>query len=236
MLIELVKTISVGEDDGTGTPSPVTQWSAVLQDDQGNDILDNTGAQQTFDLYFDQAGQLCDATGAPLASDQMVNFEWDMQGDATFDSFTVDLGGVTRTGVTGYSGSTTISITEQDGYQAGVVVGYAVDQNGVLELHFSNDQQVKMFQLAIGQVTNASGLEQVGENFYALTNASGELHLRQAGRESRAVVVAGTLEMSNVDLATEFTDMIVAQRGFQAAARVITSSDEMLQETVSIKR
>ena len=67
-------------------------------------------------------------------------------------------------------------------------------------------------------------------------SASGDLQLGRAGRDLRTNVVAGSLEMSNVDLAAEFTDMIVAQRGYQAAARIVTTSDELLQETVSLKR
>ncbi len=237
LLIEYEKIISVGELDGGGVPSIVSHWQGTLKDDQGNDVLDSGGLTQTFDIYFNSGGQLvADAAATALAADQVDAFEWDMDGDGAFNNFTLDLGGVDRTGVTGYSGSTTVSITEQDGFQAGVVTGYAINQEGVLEFNFSNGQQKKMFQLAIGQVTNPHGLEQIGENFYNLTTASGELQVRQAGRESRAVVVSGTLEMSNVDLAGEFTDMIVAQRGFQAAARIITTSDELLQETVQLKR
>lgn len=235
LLIEFTKMVSIGE----GTPaSSTSHWQATLMDDQGNAIPDSSGAApQNIDVYFDQNGRLvADAAGTALTTDKVATFEWDMDGDGNSNSFSVDFGGVKRTGVTGYSGSTTVSVTEQDGFQAGVVTGYAINQEGVLEFNFSNGQQKKMFQLAIGQVTNPHGLEQIGENFYNLTTASGELQVRQAGRESRAVVVSGTLEMSNVDLAGEFTDMIVAQRGFQASARIITTSDELLQETVQLKR
>ena len=69
-----------------------------------------------------------------------------------------------------------------------------------------------------------------------MTSASGDLQMARAGRDLATSVVAGTLEMSNVDLATEFTEMIVTQRGYQAAARIITTSDEMLHETVQLKR
>ncbi|MEX0748390.1 MAG: flagellar hook-basal body complex protein, partial [Rhodothermales bacterium] len=244
LLINFEKMTTIGEEydvvtglplPGSGADSPVHYWQAVVQDEDGNDLLDNGGAQQVYNVYFNADGELSDAAGTPIVADQVETFEWDMQG-VGFEDFDLDFGGVGRTGVTGYSGSTTVSITEQDGYTAGVVTSFSVNQEGILELNFSNDQQEKMFQLGIGQVTNPSGLEQIGENFYALTTASGELQVRQAGRESRAVVVAGTLEMSNVDLASEFTDMIVAQRGFQASARIITSSDELLQETVQLKR
>ncbi|WP_243663258.1 flagellar hook-basal body complex protein [Rhodothermus marinus] len=94
-----------------------------------------------------------------------------------------------------------------------------------------------MYQLALGSVNNVNGLQQVGDNLWSLTSSSGDLALGRAGVElNRTVIVAGTLEMSNVDLATEFTDMIVTQRGYQASARIITTSDEMLQELVQLKR
>ena len=85
-------------------------------------------------------------------------------------------------------------------------------------------------------VSNPDGLDQVGDGFYSTTVASGDARIGRAGAEIAAGVISGALESSNVDLAEEFTDMIVAQRGYQANARVITTSDELLQETVQLKR
>lgn len=212
------------------TGGGVTQWDAVVSD------KDDQQLAGPHTLYFNASGELCDVNGDPLAGDETLDFNWDIDGDGSVDPFTIDFGGESRNGITTSSGSTTVSVTEQDGIQAGVVTGYSINKEGILEFNFSNGQQRKMFQLAVGEVTNPHGLEQIGENFFAQTTASGELQVRQAGRESRAAVVSGALEMSNVDLATEFTDMIVAQRGFQASARVITTSDELLQEMVQLKR
>ena len=138
--------------------------------------------------------------------------------------------------LTQFSGSTTATVQSQNGHSAGELAGYNINPEGILELNFTNGEQKKMAQLAIGNVNNPNGLEQQGENFYTTTGASGDLQLGRAGRDLRTSVVAGTLEASNVDLATEFTEMIVAQRGYQAAARVVTTSDEVLQETVQLKR
>ena len=229
VLMRFTKT----EDLDDPTTPGVSVWEAQVLDADGVVIP----GSPTTTVYFNPEGELSDSTGADLTSDQQIAFNWDIDGSgAPPEAYTVDLGGATREGVTSRSGSTTISVTEQNGYQSGVLTGYAINNSGVLQLNFSNGQQIDMFQLAIGQVTNPAGLEQIGENFFAQTTASGELQVRQAGRESRTVVVSGTLEMSNVDLATEFTDMIVAQRGFQASARIITTSDELLQETVALKR
>ena len=138
--------------------------------------------------------------------------------------------------VTQYSGSTTTTVTSQNGLASGALVDYGFDQEGRLVLAFSNGERRVAAQLALGLVTNPDGLEQVGDGFYATSVASGDLQLGRAGNEIPAGVVAGALEASNVDLAEEFTDMIVAQRGYQANARIITTSDELLQETVQLKR
>lgn len=224
VFIEFTKTEDLESGGG------VTHWEAVIKDSS------DTVIAGPHTLHFNASGYLCESDGTDLAADEELLFDWDIDLDGTDNSFTVDFGGATRNGVTTSSGSTTVSVTKQNGLQAGVVTGYSINKEGVLEFNFSNGQQRKMFQLAIGEVTNPHGLDQIGENFFAQTTASGELQVRQAGRESRAAVVSGALEMSNVDIATEFTDMIVAQRGFQASARVITTSDELLQETVQLKR
>lgn len=138
--------------------------------------------------------------------------------------------------LTQYGGSTTTAVSNQDGQAAGRVIGYGIDPSGILTVGFSNGEQRSIAQLAIGTVNNPNGLEQLGENFYGVTSVSGDLLIGRAGQEVTTAVVAGALETSNVDLATEFTDMIVTQRGYQASARVITTSDELLQEVVQLKR
>ena len=135
-----------------------------------------------------------------------------------------------------YDGSTTATVRANDGRTTGELLGYNIDPSGVLRVNFSNGDQTPVFQLAVGTVNNPNGLEQLGDNFYGVTESSGDLIAGRAGQEIQTAIVAGALEMSNVDLAQEFTDMIVAQRGYQASARVITTSDEMLQETMQLKR
>ncbi|MDT0632369.1 flagellar hook protein FlgE [Rubrivirga sp. S365] len=138
--------------------------------------------------------------------------------------------------LTQYGGSTTATISSQNGQAAGRLVGYGIDPSGTLSLNFSNGEQRDVSKIAIAQVNNPNGLEQRGENFYGVTSAAGDLLVGRAGQEVNTSVVAGALESSNVDLANEFTDMIVTQRGYQASARVITTSDELLQELVQLKR
>lgn len=93
-------------------------------------------------------------------------------------------------------------------------------------------------QIGIARVTNPEGLEKIGGSLYRTTVNSNidELEPGAANSEGRGAIIAGQLEMSNVDLTGEFTEMIVAQRGFQANSRIITTSDEVLQEVVNLKR
>ncbi|WP_394175202.1 flagellar hook-basal body complex protein [Guptibacillus hwajinpoensis] len=108
-----------------------------------------------------------------------------------------------------------------------------IDGNGEMTYLDNADPAVtQTVTLSTGTVQNPSGLEKIGGNLYRLTDKSGELQdIPEASR-----IISGQLEMSNVDLTEEFTEMILAQRGFQANSRVITTSDEMLQEIVNLKR
>jgi flagellar hook protein FlgE len=91
-------------------------------------------------------------------------------------------------------------------------------------------------QIALASFLNSAGLVRAGQNNFGSTSASGAANIGKAGAGGRGTVTTGVLEMSNVDLATQFTSMITAERGFQANSRVITTSDEMLQELVNLKR
>jgi flagellar hook protein FlgE len=225
VIIELTKTANIDPNTEHDT------WGVSIKRNDGTEIYSGST------ISFDSNGQLALIDGNEVATDGFaLNFDWDIDNNGTDETFSLHFGENERSFITQHAGSTTAAVREQDGQPAGSVVGFSINPDGVLELNFSNGQQKKLFQLALGNVNNPNGLDQVGENFYQLTSASGDLQLGRAGRDLRTSVVAGTLEMSNVDLASEFTEMIVTQRGYQAAARVITTSDELLQETVQLKR
>jgi len=211
----------------TRTSNP-NEWQWNLLDEDGNPLGVTITSGDNL-ITFDTQGNL-DPTEA------LQTFDWDIDNDGTLESFTLNLAGADDA-LTQYAGSTTATVRDQDGQPPGSLIGFSINQEGVVELNFSNGYQQKIYQLALGSVNNVNGLQQVGDNLWSLTSSSGDLALGRAGVElNRTVIVAGTLEMSNVDLATEFTDMIVTQRGYQASARIITTSDEMLQELVQLKR
>ncbi|MDR7386631.1 MAG: flagellar hook-basal body complex protein, partial [Armatimonadota bacterium] len=139
-------------------------------------------------------------------------------------------------GLTQYGGASTVSLQHQDGYATGSLESFAIDGNGVITGLYSNGRTQVIGQVALALFANPGGLLKAGSNLYAESSNSGPVAVGEAGTGGRGALTAGALEMSNVDLAQEFTSMITAQRGFQANARVITTSDELLQELISLRR
>ncbi|RNC29540.1 MAG: Flagellar hook protein FlgE [Candidatus Dichloromethanomonas elyunquensis] len=141
-------------------------------------------------------------------------------------------------------GSATSNITFTLGQAHPTLAGYtlssySVDQSGIITGVYSNgtaSATLPMFKIVMAKFANDAGLSPQGNNFFTESNNSGPADIGSAGAKGRGTIVPNTLEMSNVDLSQEFTDMIVTQRGFQANSRVITVSDTILQELIDLKR
>ena len=146
-------------------------------------------------------------------------------------NFAVDI-----TGLTQYAASSSFGITEQNGAAVGALTTFSTTSDGQLIGIYSNGKKQALAQLAIAVFNNPEGLEKVGDTNYRTTVNSGVALIGSATVGGRGSIQGGALEMSNVDLASEFTNLIVAQRGFAANSRTITAADEMLQELMSIKR
>ena len=127
-------------------------------------------------------------------------------------------------------------VSQADGFTSGTLVTFAVGNGGEITGVYSNGQTQILGQIAMASFLNPAGLLRAGQNTFQTSSASGTPSIGRPGQGNRGNVTTGALEMSNVDLATQFTGMITAQRGFQANGRVITTSDEMLQELVNLKR
>ena len=159
-----------------------------------------------------------------------------------FEDITIDFSGLKDANHGGKStavmstGSIDDGVTGK-GKKLGAMIGISIDNNGLITGTYDNGNTEILGQIAVAQFANASGLEKVGENCYRTTLNSGEFD--GIGVEISAdgsSMTSGELEMSNVDLSTEFTQMIITQRGFQANSRIITTSDTLLEELVSLKR
>jgi flagellar hook protein FlgE len=147
-----------------------------------------------------------------------------------------DSNGVSLGDITGYSSESSVSFSYQDGYPSGLLRGISVGEDGIVTASYSNGEMTPMYQIALADFPSYDGLTKMGSNLYAESLASGQALIGVAGSGRLGSVAPGSLEMSNVDLAEEFVKMITTQRAFQANSRVITSSDEILQELINIKR
>jgi flagellar hook protein FlgE len=138
--------------------------------------------------------------------------------------------------LTQFSGNTEARVSNSDGSGAGVLSSYTVSNTGQVVGVFSNGLKETLGQLALANFNNVNGLEKIGDSMFRSTVNSGLAQVGPAGSQGLGLITSGALEMSNVDLAQEFTNLVIAQRGFQANSRVITTSDEILQELVNLKR
>lgn len=198
------------------------------------DTVDNQGSMQTtgrtLDLAIDGDGYFVvndksDGTGASYYT-RAGNFYLDKDGNL------VNSDGLYVMGVDGTTIKGGIKIPSSGD---GKCVSFSIDSAGVITAVKPDDTTTE-FNIGIAKFNNPSGLTKVGGNLFQKSNNSGEPEVGKAESDGRGTVNAGYLEMSNVDLSEEFTEMIVAQRGFQANTRIITTSDEILQELINLKR
>lgn len=225
--------------------------AVTIYDEQGNDVLLQVTFTNTAPDSWTASATYGDPAVAVALGDNTVTFDGtgELTGpvDATMEiapgdipgipgGITIDLGGAGQPGrVTQYADRRSLVVTEQDGFASGVLQSYTVSPAGALVGTYSNGRTQSIAQVALAVFANPEGLERAGGVWRETTN-SGLPQVGTAGTGGRGAINPGTLEMSNVDLSQEFTNLIVAQRGFQANARVITSSDDVLQEIVNLKR
>ena len=168
-------------------------------------------------FYRDYEGNLVNAGGYIV-----MGYEADKAGVVTIDETQL----------------TTLSIPNKKDFGAGEVdlQTFAIDGSGIIKGVYSDGTSHTLGQLALSKFDNPEGLEKVGNNNYRSSNNSGAPQTLVANTNGYGIVRQGVLEMSNVDLANEFTELIVTSRSYQANSRTITTSDEMLQELINLKR
>ncbi|MCX6345520.1 MAG: flagellar hook-basal body complex protein [Armatimonadetes bacterium] len=146
------------------------------------------------------------------------------------------IGSINTGSISQLNGATTVDLTYQDGLELGTLESYTIGRDGSITGVFTNGSNRPLGQMALAQFNNPAGVTKVGNNVVNESPNSGAAKIGKPGDGGLGMINAGFLESSNVDLATEFAAMIVAQRGFQATSKIITTSDEILQELVSLKR
>jgi flagellar hook protein FlgE len=210
----------------TATPSQWL-WEAKLA---GQETITN-GAKGK--LSFGQDGSVSSFT----FDDGSADLKFDPRTGSRDVAVNLKVGGPRDfTGLTQFRSATTATAVGQDGYTMGRLRQISIGEDGIVSGSFTNGTSKSLAQIMVADFTNPGGLQKVKDSVYTTSANSGDPIMGAAGKQSSSVIKPGALELSNVELAQEFTDMITTQRGYQANARVITVSDSMLEELISLKR
>lgn len=225
---------SVFDSEGGSTDLPVmlrkmsdNTWQACFSDGttsykfMRDDGMTGTATLDATNLVFDTSGKYVSGSGT-------IDVAYD-SGLPANQTLSMDFSTLTQ-----YTGSSTVH-AENDGYAAGTLASVSVDTSGVISGTYTNGEIRSLAQVAVAQFNNAAGLTRTGGNFFQTSNNSGSANIKTAS-DLGCTITPSALEMSNVDLANEFSSMIITQRGYQANSKMITVSDEMLETLINTKR
>ncbi len=193
----------------------------------GNPVVLKSGT-----LTFNGSGQLT----SPAANVPGITVAGFADGASNL-SFGWQLYDSTGTGLlTQVSGASATASTLQDGYPSGTLASFNIDNTGTIEGIFSNGQTIAVAQIALASFSNVQGLLRNGSNDFVPSLASGAANIGQPGTAGRGAITGGSLELSNADIATEFSKLILAERGYEANAKAITTFDQVTQDTINLKQ
>lgn len=199
----------------------VNEYDLTVTSDSGTAAI---ASGSPFAVTFDVDGQILAGSSSPVINVTGLTNADDM-------AVTVDFSSLTQ-----LAGEDTLAMTNQDGFAPGVLENYTIGGSGVINGVFSNGLTQSLGQVVLSRFSNAGGLSRLGSNMFSPSPNSGIPQIGTPESGGRGSLVGGVLEGSNVDLASEFSRLIIAQRSFQANARSITTADTMLGETVNLVR
>lgn len=227
----LTLTFRPADTDGDGLRDEWTYTATVPGEEVTGGTPGTPFVVGTGSLVFDSAGRLASpATNPTLSVPAWTNgaaaqsIEWRL----------FDASGNSQ--ITGYAAPSATSSTNQNGYGVGLLRTLTVDSDGLLSGIFTNGVTLQMARIALATFNNVNGLLKNGQNSFLETNASGPATVGSANSGGRGSIAAGSLELSNVDITQEFTDLIVSERAYQANSRIITTTDQVIQEALNLKR
>ncbi len=198
------------------------------------------GENNSFEISFGANGRLASISdGIDVMNRGALNVQLNFRipGNPETQNIRLNMGEVgSIKGITQFASPFTTRAKEQDGFGMGYLESFAIDTSGTVVGTYSNGVKEPLAKVAVAVFANPAGLTKEGETKFSYSLNSGNPNIGEASAGGRGKINAGVLEMSNVDLAEEFTNMIVTQRGFQANSRTITTSDQMLQELLTLKR
>ena len=242
----------------TRVPGTNNQWQATVNVDAENAAETMTrvglgttdGVENTFVVTFDNFGRLQSVTDSAgnvtndngqvsiMASFNVPGGNPDADGNPLRQTMNINLGtiGSIENTITQFAESSSTKAFYQDGYTMGYLDNFKIDASGIITGVYSNGTTRAIGQIAMASFTNQNGLEKAGDNTYVASNNSGLANIGTSGVAGKGSLLAGALEMSNVDLTEQITDMIVTQRGFQANSKTIQTADTLLDTVLSLKR
>ena len=230
-------TVVIDQDNADYTQ---TRVGLGTTDGVGNTFLvnfDNYGALQS---VTDTAGNVTNPEGQVVlqTSFAVADSNVDEQGNPYRQTLNINLGtiGSFKDTITQSASKSTTKAFYQDGYTMGYLDNFKIDSSGIITGVYSNGTNRTIGQIAMATFANDRGLEKAGDNTYVESNNSGMARIGESGVAGKGSLMAGALEMSNVDLSEQMTDMIVTQRGFQSNAKTITTADTLLETVLSLKR
>ncbi|HAU29094.1 MAG TPA: hypothetical protein DCW68_03175 [Rhodospirillaceae bacterium] len=204
-------------------PLPATDWDMVIRHPDGS-VISTTAV--TFDGNGSVSVPAAGADGRVVVTQAGV----DWGNGSAIQNIDIDI-----TDFSQYAGEYNVVYVNQNGAELGLRTGINVNSDGQVIATFSNGMTTTLYQLAVGTFTNPNGLEQLSGNAFRQSMESGDYNLRLPGDGGAGQIAASSLEASNVDLAEEFSKMIITQRAYSAGTKVITTSDQMLQELLNIR-
>ena len=211
----------------TFTNTPATQSWTVTGTIDGTGTVTPTPATVTFNA----AGTMT----APAAPLHTLSLSVPITGGATTpQTVTVGMSGIT--GAASATGTSSVRVADIDGYASGTLKDFSIGADGVITGSYSNGQKKSVGQLVVATFNNPAGLEKIGDNLYDRTMNSGEPAPETPGSGQAAKLTTGALEMSNVDLANEFSEMMITQRAYQANSKIITTSDTLMETLINMSR
>lgn len=216
--------------NATFTKTAANTWNYVLSLPAGD--ATGTPVNNTGTLTFNSSGALT----TPASNVTGVSFPTLTDGAANL-SFNFNLYGSNNNPlISQTTAASQTNANSQDGFASGIYQGFTADSSGILTASFTNGQTRNIGQVAVATVANEEGLTVVGNNNFMTTAASGQINAGVALTGSRGAITADALELSNVDISTEFANLIVAQRAFEANSKTVTTFDTVTQDTIALIR
>lgn len=189
-------------------------------------------------VQFNSDGSL-NAAGSTFATSNALSIAWDptISSGTSPQNITFDVGtdGASN-GLSQIGTSFTVGEINQDGVAFGSFSGVTVDTHGVVTANYDNGLHRAIYMIPVATFSNPDGLQPISGNSYLETNASGSVLLRQSGEGAAGTITPSSLENSTVDIATEFSNLIITQRAYEANSKIITTADQMLQTLIQAKQ